>query len=406
MTRKGKVLKPKESCREKIHPPSPPRRRYLHLGRVCDLALSAPGRAQVNVKNGDINGSGIIDISDPLALLGYLFLGGPPPTPLVCPTAGDCGIDEPPGSFESQYYGSLDLEKAAKEQHGFLATLVSTGEHLYDWKARVGREDKPLDIRRAVTNQYGADWSVVSTGVHRFDWKAFRLSDPDFVVLPVMLVASDKFRDIAGVARAVIRYRSVLARVQGWYQKRVEGRLRFLQPLVLSTSLTSAQWNELSAMTAQEATRYVLLNQCIQSHESLLPAPGNNLRVALSVYTGDSADVWLGAASTGRYAMAPPRATSLDCPSEGPLGSFCADAAYAIGHELGHTFGLGHTCDEYPGHPRCSNSIMQTGRPPEAILLQREICILLASPFFHPLTGAGGGVAEESPVAALFQDRR
>ena len=115
-----------------------------------------------------------------------------------------------------------------------------------------------------------------------------------------------------------------------------------------------------------------------------MPEPGSNLRVVLSPYTGESAGVWLGAAASGRYAAATQRATSLDCPSEGMLGRACDDAAYAIGHELGHTFGLGHSCDEYPGHPRCGESIMQTGSPPEAILLQQEVCDLLASPFFRP----------------------
>ncbi|HVR75508.1 MAG TPA: hypothetical protein VMT52_14325 [Planctomycetota bacterium] len=372
------------------------------------LLAQGPAGAQAIIKNGDVNGSGGINISDPLALLDYLFRGGPAPVEIVCPPAGDCTPVEPASAFEGQYYKSLDLDRAVEEEHGPLATLVSAGDHLYDWKARVGRELRSIDIRRAVTKQYGAAWSVVTTGVHRFDWKAFLFSEPDFVVLPVMLVASDRFFDIAGVAHGLNRYRSALGRVQGWYNSRVEGTLRFLQPIVLGTSLTSAQWNDLSALTAEEATRFALLEQCLEAYEGQLPKPGANLRVVISVYTGDSADVWLGAAATGRYAMAPPRATSLDCPAQGPLDSECADAAYAIGHELGHTFGLGHTCDDFPGHPGCSQSIMQTGRPPQAILLQREICVLLESPFFHQLTGGGAGAGDDAELmpAGLIQDQR
>jgi len=352
---------------------------------VCCVGIALSSRftlfAQGTVEEGDINGDGIRDISDVISLANFLFLGGPPPAPVDC---GDGGVPvEPPSSFERQFYQGLDLDRAAKEEHGPLARIVSTGEHAYDWKAQVGRELLGIDLNRAVRNQYGPDYSLVMTGVHRFDWKAFRAAEPDRYVLPVMLIASDRFFDIDGVAKAVARYRSVLGRVQGFYNARVDGVLHFLQPLVLPTTLTSAQWNALSAQTAQPADRYVLLNQTIQTYEQQLPPAAANLRVVLSIYTGDSAGVWLGAASIGRYAMAPPRATSLDCPATGPLDALCADSAYAVGHELGHTFGLGHTCDEFPGHPDCGKSIMQVGRPPEAILLQREVSILLASGFFH-----------------------
>ncbi len=378
----------------------------LALVFAVSMVSSSGVRCAEPSGNGDVNSSGRLDIADAVYVLNFLFLGGPAPVPIVCPPAGSCEGEEPPSSFEGQYYGGLDLERAAREQYGPLATLVSTGDHLYDWKVRVGRDLEGLDIARAVTNQYGSAWSTVATGVHRFDWKAFRFAEPDHFVLPVMLIASDRFFDIAGVARAVNRFRSALGRVQGWYNGHVEATLRVLQPLAVPTSLTSAQWNALSAMTAQEADRYVLLNQCISAYESQLPAPGENLRVVLSIYTGESADVWLGAASTGRYAMAPPRATSLDCPATGPLDGPCSDAAYAIGHELGHTFGLGHTCDDYPGHPRCSDSIMQTGHPPCAILVQRETSVLLESPFFHPLGGMGGGEPAASPIEALPQDQK
>ena len=346
--------------------------------------IEAPTPVAGPTSNGDVNASGRIDISDVIYLANHLFLGGDPPAPMTCPLPG--GDVEEPALLEDGYYRPLDLERAAEEQYGAGAVLVATGDHLYDWKVRVPTSKllQHLDIAEAVADQYGSEWRVVMAGVHKYDWKAVRPSEPDEVVLPVVLVASDRFFDVAGVARAVERFRSVVGRVQSWYGARVGARLRVLEPLVMPTGLSSAEWDDLSAISADPEHRYDFLDECIRSYEASLPEAGSNLRVVLSPYTGESAGVWLGAAASGRYAAAPQRATSLDCPAEGMLGSACADAAYAIGHELGHTFGLGHSCDEYPGHPRCGESIMQTGRPPEAILLQQEVCELLASPFFHP----------------------
>ncbi len=313
--------------------------------------------------------------------------------------------------FENQFFGSLDLERAVHDQYGQAATLATASEHLYDWRARVQVSANPpqylffpLSISAAVTTQYGPNWAPVALGVHRFDWRAVRFADLDCKVLPVMLVACDRFFDIEGVRSGLDHFRSVLESIQAWYKLRTGGKtFRLVQPLIIPTRSPSARWNELSARTnAIPEERYVLMQTALDEYARSLPSPGPNLSVVLAIYVGDSPDVYLGAAEHGRFAVVPPRATSVTCPISGPLDARCADATYAVGHELGHTFGLCHACDShcgFPNNPQCGLSIMETTRPPDAILLNEEIAILLKTCFFD-------GTARKGKIAQRVQRPR
>ena len=287
--------------------------------------------------------------------------------------------------FDASAYGPIDVLRAARTQYGSAATLTSVSDHLYGWRAVVNGRYLSIDMQRAVADQYGAGFVLGAVGVHLYDWRAIRWSGLNNRVVPVMPIASDLFFNVDAVRTGLANFRSVLITIRNWYDLRMGGEsFHYAQPLIvpLQSTQTAAEWNWTSSLTQNEDHRWDLLDSAIVEYQRSYPNPGSSLRVMLAPFTGSSPDVWLGAASTGRFAVAPQRATSIVCPTSGPLDYRCADATYAIGHELGHTFGLAHSCDAYPKDLRCSSSIMHTGKPWDAILLPGEIATLQPLSFF------------------------
>lgn len=314
--------------------------------------------------------------------------------------------------FEDTLFRPVDVARAVHKQYGEAATVASATDHLYDWRARVRVNTDPdppeyllfpVDITAAIADQYGRGWIAVAVGVHRYDWRAVRFADMKCAVLPVMLIACDRFFDISAVRSGLSHFASALESTQAWYQGRAGATFRLVQPIVVATRVPAARWVEISERTeALPEERFLLLRIAQAEYARSLPKPGTDLRVILGIYTGDNPDACLGAASQGRFVVVPPRATSVACPSQlAEVPSFgacvaaasvkqrCADSTYAIAHELGHVFGLDHTCERFPTHHACHSSVMQATRPPDAILLEEEIDVLLKTCFFRrPVPGA------------------
>lgn len=83
------------------------------------ISQGARGSAQPERARGDVNGSGQVDISDAIGLLGYLFSEGDPPICLPvadCNSDGNVDITDPVTVLVYLFQGGVDLEPLAPEE--------------------------------------------------------------------------------------------------------------------------------------------------------------------------------------------------------------------------------------------------------------------------------------------------
>lgn len=298
-----------------------------------------------------------------------------------------------PASFDSSLYRPMDLQRHCRQTYGASASVVLTGDHAYEWKCQRGGTRFSLSMDQVCARQWGRQYSPVLLGAHAYDWACVSWSEARHRVAPLVIVARDYMFDISRVSDGVAASAAALERVRAWYADAMDTGQTFeaVRPVVHLSLVPAAEWNALSCITGQirdrdpacpdqtsPPDRFVLLERAVEEAErTSLGSTSEAVVVPIFIYTGNHSEgFWLGAASQGKFAMVPPDVAS--CGLDEP---FCG--LYALGHEIGHNFGLIHACEYEPRSPDCGSSIMQNpGNIAAALLLPEEQAQLRSSPYF------------------------
>ena len=294
------------------------------------------------------------------------------------------------------------LNKFCRSKYGSTGLAVPDEDGV-DWYCRVTDDVLDEDALYAISiddvcqDNFGSNYGAVLLGGDSSHWACVDWSgdDASYIVVPVLIISDEYTSDSNRIDDAISSVKAAMERVQYWYWRKMKSAktFRLSQPIVTMSDKSAEDWNELSCLTASPEDRP---EQCKDSSsdndrfgyyyeaqaeamKTSLPRWPNKQLVVIFVYSGpDSGLFWLGAAAAGPYSANPPNIAVCPVDSDN-----CG--LYSIGHELGHSFGLKHSC-EIVQKPKCYGGIMQNPGDDGvlgSVLFRKEQEVLEVSPYFQ-----------------------